>query len=95
MAAVLNVKTTDPMDDTNHRGDLERQFRNQDHLQDERFDAVLTHTRGLRRHTMSARSVQPQSPITHKMSEMKTSQFDTASDDLAMSEKSVWTLQGS
>jgi hypothetical protein len=40
------VKAIGPIDSTNHRRELERQFRNQDHLKDERFDAVLTHKAG-------------------------------------------------
>jgi hypothetical protein len=73
LAAGSNVKATDPMDDMNHRGDLEHQFRNEDHLKDERFAAVLTHKKGAEEMHDVCPISSATIPIPHKMSEMKTS----------------------
>jgi hypothetical protein len=78
--------TTAPMHDTNQRGDIGRQFRNRDRLKDEHFDAVLTPKE-------SAEEIYEVFPISSaaiphrpQKSEMKRSQFNNASDDLAMRE---------
>jgi hypothetical protein len=68
------------MNDRNHRGDLSRPFRDQNRHKDKHFDAVLTCKEG-------AEEIDEFCGITiDKKCEMKTSESDNASEDLAMSE---------
>jgi hypothetical protein len=80
MAAVSKAKVTALIDDRNHRGDLGPPFRDRNRRKDKRFDAVLTLKEG-------AEEIDELCAITaNKRCEMKTSESDTSSDDLAMSE---------
>jgi hypothetical protein len=60
------------MDDGKYRGDERSPFRDRDPHKDKRFNAVLT-----------CAIKQRQSDMTDKKCEMKTSESDNASDDLA------------